>query len=62
MQVNFRGSVGFGKNLTNAGDGQWAGKMHNDLLDAVEFAVKHKIAKQGQIAIMGGSYGGNIWL
>lgn len=58
LQVNFRGSVGFGKKLTNLGDGEWGRKMHDDLLDAVEFAIRNKIARRDQIAIMGGSYGG----
>ncbi|KAF8358257.1 dpf-6, partial [Pristionchus pacificus] len=58
MQVNFRGSVGFGKRLTNAGNGEWGRKMHYDLLDAVEFAVAKGIANRSQVAIMGGSYGG----
>ncbi|CAJ0580830.1 unnamed protein product, partial [Mesorhabditis spiculigera] len=58
LQVNFRGSVGFGKRLTNAGDGEWGRKMHYDLLDAVEFAVAKGIADRDQVAIMGGSYGG----
>ncbi|EPB67823.1 peptidase, S9A/B/C family, catalytic domain protein [Ancylostoma ceylanicum] len=58
LQVNFRGSVGFGKRLTNAGDGEWGRKMHFDILDSVEFAVAKGIANRSQIAIMGGSYGG----
>ena len=40
LQVNFRGSTGFGKKFLNAGNREWAGKMHDDLLDAVEWAVK----------------------
>ena len=58
LSVNFRGSTGFGKNFVNAGNKQWAAKMHDDLLDAVEWAVKHKIARPDKVAIMGGSYGG----
>ncbi|KHJ84242.1 peptidase, S9A/B/C family, catalytic domain protein [Oesophagostomum dentatum] len=58
LQVNFRGSVGFGKQLTNAGNGEWGRKMHFDILDAVEFTVAKGIANRSQIAIMGGSYGG----
>ncbi|CAJ0596891.1 unnamed protein product [Cylicocyclus nassatus] len=58
LQVNFRGSTGFGKRLTNAGNGEWGRKMHFDILDAVEFAVAKGIANRSQIAIMGGSYGG----
>lgn len=58
LQVNFRGSTGFGKAFTIAGNYEWAGKMHNDLIDAVEWAVRERVANQNQVAIMGGSYGG----
>uniref|UniRef100_A0A7E4WBH5 Prolyl endopeptidase n=1 Tax=Panagrellus redivivus TaxID=6233 RepID=A0A7E4WBH5_PANRE len=58
LQVNFRGSVGFGKKLTNSGNGEWGRKMHHDLLDAVNYAVEKGIADPKRIAIMGGSYGG----
>jgi dipeptidyl aminopeptidase/acylaminoacyl peptidase len=58
LSVNFRGSIGFGKSFTNAGDRQWAAKMHDDLLDAVAWAVKVRVAREDKVAIMGGSYGG----
>ncbi|HVU62838.1 MAG TPA: S9 family peptidase [Phycisphaerales bacterium] len=58
LQVNYRGSTGFGKTLLNAGNLEWAGKMHDDLVDAVKWAVEEKIADPSRIAIMGGSYGG----
>ena len=58
LSTNFRGSTGFGKEFTNAGNGEWAGKMHDDLLDAVQWAVKTGVTTQDQVAIMGGSYGG----
>jgi dipeptidyl aminopeptidase/acylaminoacyl peptidase len=58
LSVNFRGSTGFGKEFTNAGNGEWAGKMHDDLLDAVQWAVKSGVTTADQVAIMGGSYGG----
>lgn len=58
MSVNYRGSTGLGKKFTNAGTKEWAGKMHDDLLDAVNWAVKNKIASPDKVAIMGGSYGG----
>ena len=58
LSVNFRGSTGFGKEFANAGNKEWAGKMHNDLLDAVNWAVEEGIAQKDKIAIMGGSYGG----
>ncbi|HRO27899.1 MAG TPA: S9 family peptidase [Luteimonas sp.] len=58
LSVNFRGSTGFGKAFTNAGDGEWAGKMHDDLVDAVQWAVAEGVTHQDKVAIMGGSYGG----
>ncbi|NUQ35078.1 MAG: S9 family peptidase [Planctomycetaceae bacterium] len=58
LSVNFRGSVGFGKELRNKSAGEWAGKMHDDLIDAVDWAVKNGIADKDKVAIMGGSYGG----
>jgi len=58
LSVNFRGSTGFGKKFLNAGNREWAGKMHNDLIDAVEWAVREKIARPDKVAIFGGSYGG----
>jgi dipeptidyl aminopeptidase/acylaminoacyl peptidase len=56
--VNYRGSTGFGKQFINAANGEWSGKMHTDLLDAVDWAVKEGVAQRDKIAIMGGSYGG----
>ena len=58
LSVNFRGSTGFGKEFVNAGNKEWAGKMHDDLLDAVDWAVKNNVADAKKIAISGGSYGG----
>lgn len=58
LDVNFRGSTGFGKSFLNAANREWAAKMHDDLLDAVDWAVKEKIAQRDAVAIMGGSYGG----
>ncbi|MBN2611564.1 MAG: S9 family peptidase [Bacteroidales bacterium] len=58
LSVNYRGSTGFGKNFINAGNLEWAGKMHDDLMDAVNWAVNEGIAMKDKIAIMGGSYGG----
>jgi dipeptidyl aminopeptidase/acylaminoacyl peptidase len=58
LSVNYRGSTGFGKRFINAGDHEWAGRMHNDLLDAVGWAVKERIAEANRVAIVGGSYGG----
>jgi dipeptidyl aminopeptidase/acylaminoacyl peptidase len=58
LSVNYRGSTGFGKKFVNAADREWAGKMHDDLLDAVDWAVAQKITTPDKVAIMGGSYGG----
>ena len=58
LSVNFRASTGFGKAFTNAGNMEWGAAMHNDLLDAVDWAVQEGIADKNSVAIMGGSYGG----
>ena len=58
MNVNYRGSTGLGKSFLNAGDKQWAAAMHDDLIDAVDWAVAEGIAQPQKIAIAGGSYGG----
>ena len=56
--VNYRGSPGFGKAFVNGQRMEWGGKMHEDLLDQVEWAVAEKITTRDQVAILGGSYGG----
>jgi dipeptidyl aminopeptidase/acylaminoacyl peptidase len=58
LSVNYRGSTGFGKSFINASNKQWAAKMHDDLIDAVRWAIEGKIADAKRVAIMGGSYGG----
>ena len=58
INVNFRGSTGFGKRFVNSGNLEWAGAMHDDLIDVVEWAMEQGIADRDRIAIMGGSYGG----
>ena len=58
LSVNYRGSTGFGKAFVNAANMEWAGKMHDDLIDAVDWAIAEGIADPARIAIMGGSYGG----
>jgi dipeptidyl aminopeptidase/acylaminoacyl peptidase len=58
LQINYRGSVGYGKEFVNAGDKEWGGNMHNDLVDAVQWAVAKGYADPQRIAIYGGSYGG----
>ena len=58
LQVNFRGSTGFGRAHMQAGIGELARRMHDDLVDAVEWAVTQGHADPQRVAILGGSYGG----
>jgi dipeptidyl aminopeptidase/acylaminoacyl peptidase len=58
LQVNFRGSTGYGKEFLNAGNREWGGRMHDDLVDAVGWAVEKGVADPERVAIYGGSYGG----
>ena len=58
LSVNYRGSTGFGKKYIEAGNLQWGLKMHDDLIDAVDWAIKSGITTKDKVAIFGGSYGG----
>jgi dipeptidyl aminopeptidase/acylaminoacyl peptidase len=58
VQVNFRGSTGYGKKFLNAGNREWGARMHDDLIDAVEYVVAQGWADRQRIGIFGGSYGG----
>jgi dipeptidyl aminopeptidase/acylaminoacyl peptidase len=58
VQVNYRGSTGYGKDFVTAGDHEWGAKMHDDLIDAVDYIVGQGWADRDQVAIYGGSYGG----
>jgi dipeptidyl aminopeptidase/acylaminoacyl peptidase len=58
LQVNFRGSTGYGKEFVNAADREWGGKMHDDLIDGVRWAIENGYANPKRVAIYGGSYGG----
>jgi dipeptidyl aminopeptidase/acylaminoacyl peptidase len=58
VQVNYRGSTGYGKAFTAAGDREWGGKMHDDLVDAVGYVAGQGWADRSRVAIYGGSYGG----
>ncbi len=58
VQVNFRGSTGYGKRFLNSGDRQWGAAMHDDLIDTVRWTVAEGYADEHRIAIQGGSYGG----
>jgi dipeptidyl aminopeptidase/acylaminoacyl peptidase len=58
LSPNFRASTGFGKKFISAGDLQWGKKMHDDLIDAVDWAIGRGVTTPDKVAIMGGSYGG----
>ncbi|MGF1494016.1 MAG: alpha/beta fold hydrolase [Microcoleaceae cyanobacterium] len=58
LQINYRGSTGYGKDFLNAANREWAAKMHDDLIDGVKWLVDQSVAQPDKIAIMGGSYGG----
>ena len=58
LQVNYRGSTGFGKEFLHAGDKEWGRKMQNDLTDAVRWAIDKGYADPAKVCIYGGSYGG----
>jgi dipeptidyl aminopeptidase/acylaminoacyl peptidase len=58
LQVDYRGSRGYGKAFLNAGNKEWGGKMQDDLVDATKWIIKESVADPKQIAIMGRSYGG----
>jgi dipeptidyl aminopeptidase/acylaminoacyl peptidase len=58
VNVDFRGSSGYGKDFLNAGDHEWGAKMHDDLLDAIDHLVAQGVIDRKRVAIYGGSYGG----
>ena len=58
LQVNYRGSTGYGKRHMLAGIHEWAGKMHDDLIDGVNWAIRQGYVDPRRVGILGGSYGG----
>ncbi|HLY79508.1 MAG TPA: prolyl oligopeptidase family serine peptidase, partial [Caulobacteraceae bacterium] len=58
LSPNFRGSQGFGKAHLSAGNEQWGAAMHDDLIDAVHWAIDAGVTTADKVAILGGSYGG----
>lgn len=58
LMVNYRGSTGYGKTFLHAADKQWGLKMHDDLIDSVNWAVQQGYVDSKKVAIFGGSYGG----
>ncbi len=58
LQVNYRGSGGFGKSFENAGHRQWGEGIQNDIIDATQWAIEQGHADRERICIYGGSFGG----
>jgi len=58
LQINYRGSTGYGRRFQELAIGEFAGKMHDDLLDGVNWAIGKGVADPDRIAIIGTSYGG----
>lgn len=58
LQVNYRGSGGYGKNFEEAGHGEWGAAMQDDLTDATRWAIEQGHTEAGRICIFGASYGG----
>ena len=58
IEIDYRGSGGYGKAFLNASAREWAGKMHDDLLDGVDFIADKGWIDRNRVAIFGGSYGG----
>ena len=58
LSVNYRGSTGFGKAFIAKADREWGGRMHDDLIDAVDWAIRRGIADPKRVGFMGASYGG----
>ncbi len=58
LQINYRGSLGYGRKFWEAGFREWGRKMQNDITDGVNWLVSEGIADKNKIGIYGGSYGG----
>jgi dipeptidyl aminopeptidase/acylaminoacyl peptidase len=58
LQINYRGSTGYGKQFLNAGNREWGGKMLDDLIDGADWIVRQGIADKKRLGIYGASYGG----
>ncbi len=62
LQVNFRGSSGFGRAFAEAGYGEWGGVMQDDVIDAVKYLYNKSLASADNTCIVGYSYGGYVAL
>jgi dipeptidyl aminopeptidase/acylaminoacyl peptidase len=58
LSINYRGSTGFGKAFVTAANREWGGKMHDDLIAGVTWAVARGVADPKRVGFYGGSYGG----
>jgi dipeptidyl aminopeptidase/acylaminoacyl peptidase len=58
LQINYRGSEGFGRKFTNAFTRQWGLATHDDLIDGLHWALAQGIADPKRVAVLGGSGGG----
>lgn len=58
LRINYRGSSGYGKKFIKAAAREWGGKMHDDLIDGVNWVIERGIANPQKVAIFGASYGG----
>ncbi|HVU18045.1 MAG TPA: alpha/beta fold hydrolase [Candidatus Didemnitutus sp.] len=58
LQINYRGSGGYGQKFEQAGFHEWGKKMQDDLTDGVQWAITQKIADPKRVVIYGASYGG----
>ncbi len=58
LNVNFRGSAGYGKEFQKAGFREWSGTIINDIADGVNWLIRQEIADPEKIAIYGYSFGG----
>ena len=58
MQMNFRGSTGYGRKFWEAGFKEWGGKMQDDITDGVHWLIQQGLADSERVAIYGASYGG----
>lgn len=57
LQINFRGSGGYGREFQQAGYGEWGAAMQDDVTDATRWAISEGLAEEGSVCIFGASYG-----
>ncbi len=58
LQMNYRGSLGYGARFAAAGVGQWGGVVHNDITDGARWLIEERIADPARVCIVGSSFGG----